>query len=350
MVLTRSMFRAALLLICILLAVQSLTTAQQRPDFSGVFIRTTPTGQTSATPVILEISQSPEILSVTARLNGETLITNYDLGFILQRSGATAQIKGKNLIVRSWTESELPTTRLGVVPYATSIRTTEKWELSSDLQTLTIHRKFDYLIGKNITGADDAEPDTFMRRPSLLNAAIEAGQVTKQCDSKSSLPQPGKNANIRFEEGVAIGSTLVQQVSRCALFSAILSAKKLERISTVQGDLFLLDSKLVTTFPDVVTLEIYPEQVCATGWNNAIAVKAAPAEDLDFQIKWHGNTERDLGTIDAKLLQEPWPELSTPQQFFRLKIPATGVAFNDSLEIRISNREGKQLGCIMGHI
>src|SRR5215475_13635457 len=100
MVLDRFMFRTVLFLTCTLLAAQSLTTAQQRPDFSGVFIRTSPTGQTSATPMILEISQSPQILSMTARLNGETLVTNYDLGFILQSGGATAQIKGKNLVVR----------------------------------------------------------------------------------------------------------------------------------------------------------------------------------------------------------------------------------------------------------
>lgn len=355
-VLTRSMFRTVLFLTCISLTARILT-AQSRPDFSGVFIRTSPTGQTSATPVIFEISQSPQILSVTARLNGETHITNYDLRFILQRGGATAQIKTKDFIVRSIAEwpPKLPVTRLGVVvpivsSYATSRRTTEKWELSPDLQTLTIRRKYDYLDGKNITGSDDAEPDTFTRRPSLTSAIAEAGQVTEQCSSKPSFPQSGKNTNIKYDDGVVIGSTFFQQISRCMSLSAILSAKKFERISTAQGDQFLLDSKPVTTFPDMVTLEISPEQVCTTGLNNTINAPVVHQEDFSFQIKWRGDTERDLGTIEAKLLQEPWPELSTPQQFFRLEIPANGIPFNDSLEIRISNREGKHLGCIMGHI
>ena len=58
----------------------------------------------------------------------------------------------------------------------------------------------------------------------------------------------------------------------------------------------------------------------------------------------------DLETIDGKLLQDPWPELSTSENFFRLEIPAKGIPLDDSLEVHISNREGKQLGCILGHI
>ena len=132
------------------------------------------------------------------------------------------------------------------------------------------------------------DEDTFARRPSLDVAVMEASQVQGQCSMTPPPEQTPKNVKIKYEEGVLIGTTLFQQVSRCMLFSAALSAKKLERVFTSHGYRFLLDSKPVTTFPDVVTLEISPAPACTTGLHNAVDVRAADLEGLTFQFRWHG--------------------------------------------------------------
>jgi hypothetical protein len=152
-----------------------------------------------------------------------------------------------------------------------------------------------------------------------------------------------------------IGSSLFQQISRCISFSATLSAKQfatLKRVATTRGIEFRRDDKPVTLFPEIVTLEISPSSMCSTGWRSeTVPLSAGPdISHFEFKVKWLGPVAKDLGTVKAELLREPWQEQNPSDQFFRLQVSAKDVPFSDSLEVRIFDTGGRQLGCIVGHI
>jgi hypothetical protein len=202
----------------VLLLTTPLLIAQSTPDFSGVFLRTSITDKAPSSkarlfnkvaPVILEVSQSAESLEITSHLNGETFTSHYHLGDVPnQPNMETAEIKGKNLVIKS--QAALETyPGLGVqVPvqvssYPTAILATEKWELSKDLQTLTIRRKVAHIEGKTVLfGLGYEYTETFIRQGSLQGAIERARGSENECDSKPPVTANSKNGKIRYDDGV----------------------------------------------------------------------------------------------------------------------------------------------------
>ena len=67
-------------------------------------------------------------------------------------------------------------------------------------------------------------------------------------------------------------------------------------------------------------------------------------------VRWMGKRERDLGEVQAEFLSEPWRELSPPQRFYRMHIPAEDIPLTDDLEVLIFSKSGEQLACVKGHL
>ncbi len=347
--------------VCVsLLLSASFLSAQEAPDFSGVFLRTSPSSGPSAPPVILEISQTPRALDVTAYLNGESAVSHYDLTTEDQVTGEKLRIKDKNLIIQSQAQLwQLPWVSISPLGYVstsdprTLMRATEKWALSRDSGTLTIARKREFFSDKKRPVSDGHEiKETYQRKPDLASAKAEVERAQGECRVQPQGPEMSTKEKVSYRDGVILGHSEFRQVSRCISFTAVLAADKLERSPTSRGPEFRLDSKPVTSFPETVVVEVSPPADCAPGWRPETrpAVKPPEMANLKFRARWLGRTTRDLGEVDAKLLHEPWPELSRSEPFFRMQIPAKGVPLTDTLEVRILDDTNRQLGCIAGHI
>lgn len=118
-------------------------------DFSGTYRLVAIKSENGSNKIpdsTLTISQREGIIELTSVTKGKALVSRYTLdGKECKNvtSGGVpstdkAQAKGKNIIIKSLVPLNAPP------PAASSFVTTEKWELSKDSNTLTIHSKLEF--------------------------------------------------------------------------------------------------------------------------------------------------------------------------------------------------------------
>jgi hypothetical protein len=327
--------------------------AQIKPDFSGVFLRTETRFRDKAEPAVprvIEVSQTAEVVRVTATQNLETATVDYRLKGDKQGK-AEARLKGQNLLVRSTTEVHLPS--LGPF-WPGSLLTQsleEKWELSPDGKQLKIHRKYGGSSGEDI--------DIYDREPSryaALAAAATAGQ--RACGagrSFRSLRNQRQGAQT-YQQGYELGLASLQRITRCVTYDAALSGdsfRNLVRIKDQQGSHFLRTGQAANAFDGDVILEVEPHPYACPGEAGIWTQTAVPPEsslDLRFMVRWLGSERRDLGEVQSEFRYEPWRESSNPVAFYRMRVPAQGIPLSDDLEVTIFSKTGEQLACIKGHL
>jgi hypothetical protein len=123
--------------------------AQNNIDFSGTYRLVSIKSDNAPKKVpgsTLTIIQREGIIERTTVTDGKPLVSRYTLGGKecknVTSGGAPstdkAQLKGKNIIIRSVVPLNVPP------PAASSVVTTEKWELSKDSTTLAIHSKVEF--------------------------------------------------------------------------------------------------------------------------------------------------------------------------------------------------------------
>ena len=357
------------------LAVASLASAQtQPPNFSGIYLRDPLQG-----PLILQITQSPDALNVTAIENGESVAKKYRLdgtstveSYLGYLTKDVVHFKKETLRLDS-TILVAPTRSVATLgspapydPLPTSV--SESWDLSPDGQLLRIKRKVRF---KNGLG-DVNVTETYRREPSL-DAALKDGHTSSladQCNWVSlssqlagSMAMPSKAARstkqTKFDGAAYLSATELQQLSRSVFFHADLSGdffKNLKRFSRGQDIEFRKDSAPISTYGNAVTLIVMPTELESNpyypeyGMPFGHPARSADLLDLRFMARWLGAVNRDLGEVRGELRTEPWTELREPMRSYRMEIPSAGIPLSDDLEVRIFSADGKEMGCIRNHI
>jgi hypothetical protein len=141
--------------------------AQANPDFSGTYHLVSikadkPSKKLPASE--LTIAHRDGIIERTDVTDGKSLVRRYTLDGNASKNitsgGAAsvdrAELKGKNIIIRSIVALNAPP------PAASSVITTEKWELSKDSTKLTIHTKVEF---PGMAMLDFSSTDVFARQP-----------------------------------------------------------------------------------------------------------------------------------------------------------------------------------------
>jgi hypothetical protein len=336
----------------------SACSGQTMPDFSGVFYRTgvfSGKGKREqkymppvSSPLVLITRQMDGCLYVSAMQNGATSKGNYWLrgseskkkGYKGCPWGDRAKFKHKTLLIDSvapWTSGRPFGATVGPHPK-------QSWELSPDLQTLTIKQLF--MFG-------GYEGQTYIRLPSL-EAAMQRAESESEMNTCNAVPPIlTKLASPQFDKGVLLGVTGFQQFGQFVLFDAGVAGPffhGLVRVEKPGGSEFRKNGQLVQAYSDSLVLEIEPRITAVPDWWGNPPSIPAQLMDLRFHLKWTGPETRDLGDVQSELLTEPWPELRTPRKWYRLEVPAQNVPLTDNLEIRILSSAGKQISCISGHI
>jgi hypothetical protein len=353
----------------LLLCVSSSLLAQNRPDFSGVYLRNrAKTGlQAGAgtlgqrirllqdveralddgSPLILVVTQTADLIETTKIQNGARSTNHYDLNGSKPKkvhsrgseSIGRAKFNRETLLI----EYNAPLQFRGM-----TFRVKEKWKLSLDSRILTIQP------------LPSGETETFTRQPSVDSARARASEASlmNKCVCLR-LPSPA-NARSKDWDEAELGFTAYRQLNTCVLFDAGFWGeffKGFERSDTPNGTQFRKSGQVVSQFPDTVVLEVTTKvDDCAPRslWIIPIVTSASPLPPellgLRFRLRWTGSSTKDLGEVGPELLTEPWPELAQPERFYRMQIPSKGVPLTDNLEIRILTKAGNQIGCISGHI
>jgi hypothetical protein len=360
----------------------SLALAQDVPDFSGTFLRSSvdsqaPAGYAVADPILLEVKQSAESLELTATQNGATANIDYRLDGAAAGnknlwgvpSSSQARLKGQSLEI----ESSMEQGTIRLPPAARGLHVKENWTLSPDGLTLTIRRTYEF---QNTPSFNFTEKETYARQISLaaVAAKTDAASGASRCNSPSPAVQQlgaGPHAiartaeqngkTIPYNDGALLGETVFQQLGRCVEFSADVSSpffNGLERTGKPDHFEFHKNGSSISNYPDSVVLEVEPVIRQCLPWASALGpfgtsrASVLPQEflDLRFHLKWTGSETRDLPNLASELLTEPWTELRPPEKFYRLTVPTKGVLLTDTLEIQILSSSGEQIACITGHI
>ena len=135
--------------VALVVLVCSSVVAQNGVDFSGTYHLLSIKSENAPKKVpdsTLTISQREGILERTTVTDGKPLVSRYTLdGKECKNvtSGGVpstdkAQAKGKNIVIQSVVPLDAPP------PAASTVVTTEKWELSKDSNTLTVHSKLEF--------------------------------------------------------------------------------------------------------------------------------------------------------------------------------------------------------------
>jgi hypothetical protein len=141
--------KSAATVVTILVLFCSGVLAQNGVDFSGTYRLVSIKSENGSKKIpdsTLTISQREGVLERTSIRDGKTLVNHYTLDGKecknVTSGGAPstdkAQAKGKNIIIRSVVPLNAPP------PASSSVVTTEKWELSKDSNTLTVHSKLEF--------------------------------------------------------------------------------------------------------------------------------------------------------------------------------------------------------------
>lgn len=338
-----------LALAVVLLAGCSL--AQAKPDFSGIFLRTETRFRDkaeAAIPRVIEVRQTPDAVLITATQNLETATVDYRFKGDKQNK-AEARLKGRNLLIRSIAEIQLPDPGLFWLSSVVAQPVEEKWEMSPDGKQLEIHRQY---------GQSSEEVDIYDREPSrddAMAAAATAGLKTS-ANGLSFLGYRNQRGTQTYEQGHELGLVQVQRITRCVTYDAVLSGdffKNLVRVKDQQGSHFLKTGQATDAFSGDLVLEVGPRPYACIGEAGTWTVTAAPPEssvDLRFMVRWLGSEKRDLGEVQSKFNYEPWQEWRNPVAFYRMRIPAQDIPLTDDLEVTIFSKTGEQLACIKGHL
>jgi len=300
-------------------------------------------------PLVLVVSQTADEVAVTEIQNGVRSTSHYRFRGANpgKSSGARPHPDGyvrskKDALVLDYTMEE-------VGPFGGTEKgeVHETWNLSPDVKTLTIR-------------STREGTETFTRQASLEDALPRAAEasLTSRCvclrlPGGASPPANNKPAN--NEEGAALGFTVYRQLKRSIFFDAGVSAdffKDLQRTETPNGTIFRKSGQAISTFPEDVSLEISVWAVFSRSNFPMTVTAPLPAElfSLRFRVKWNGSSPRDLGELPSELTTEPFTELRSPGQLYRITVPAEGVPLDDSLEVHILTDAGTQIGCIRGSI
>jgi hypothetical protein len=242
--------------------------------------------------------------------------------------------------------------------FTTPRLTKETWELSPDLQTLTIQPQIE---PRGRLPRDFHRIETYTRQTSL-RAALEKVQTTSGMNKcKSVPPLPGHRVSPNIFHGIDLGYTGFEELGWDVSFEARLVGEffdNLIRTNSSESIEIRRDGKLVPTYSGSLTLEVTPGIRPHPGWEFSTmgAIMGRGNKPLPdwlqtprFRIKWVGPENRDLGEVPSKFSQQPWSDLA-PFKWYLLVIPAQDVPLTDSLEIHILSPTGNQLGCISGHI
>jgi hypothetical protein len=339
--------------------------AQSVPDFSGVFLRDHVEDRGVATviteaenPLVLDIKQDARTLRVTEIQHGVQATDMYDL-----RGKPTINVspdsmrskdrvkfnQGKLVLKSEWTDPRYP---------VAGPTTEQIWQLSPDLETLTIQPKIEPL---RALPRDFRRIAIFTRQPSL-QAALEKAQAASGMNKCNAATPPFTRRPPITDRGAVLGYTAFEELVWEVEFDADLGGdffRDLKRADAPAGAEFRKNGQLIQTYPGSLTLEVspavrrHPRYLFSTmqramGWGDPRLPDWLLT--LRFHIKWVGSEFRDLGEIPSELRQEPWPELRVPQQWYRMEVSAQNVPLTDSLEIHILSAAGTQIGCISGHI
>jgi len=348
------------------LFLSTIVLGQTKPEFSGVFLRTSIDSPDQSPfrvldPLVLEIKESADTLRFTTMQNGAAATTTYKIDGTKstnvnrwgQQSVDRLKFKSQKLVTEG-----LLTGPPGMPMIATGRRVKEEWELSPDHDTLTVRRRFESQRGSML---DVIEKEKYERKASLSAALQEASAAsgTSKCNNLPLLGLDRKTAEYsrKYDEGALVGHTVFQRLDQCVLFIADLSSpyfKGLERINKLGQVEFHKNGNPTSDYPDSVVLEIQPHVHQCSPWLDGYEYEAevVPPEflNLRFQLKWLGSKTQELGEIEAELRTEPWPELRPPERFYRLQVPTKNLRLTDTLEIHILSPSGKQLACITGHL
>lgn len=349
--------------------------AQNRPDFSGVFLRTTVETKKhqvdTPPPIVLEIKQNGTRLEVIAYQYDRTITSTYNLGGKSTDRTPTgfpvehrAKAKANLLVTKSIVE----------FPGKQQFILSEKWHLSQDSQQLTIQQKSKY-SNAVADGFPLQQTEHYARQQSLEMAltALSTAPPFKCLD----LPGPAvrNDGKQTYEDAAKIGAVVYHEGMRSVVFSADISGPFLKGLKSVRHDRdteFTRNGLAVLNYPDSVTLEIEPHSLlCRTTWDSdwdplplgtwtasiplgPMPSKAPPLDpdlrDLRFQIRWVGSVEKELGEVPSELIKEMWWEFGRPTTYYRLNISGQQIPLTDSLEIQILSKDGKPLAHIAGQI
>jgi len=202
--------------------------------------------------------------------------------------------------------------------------------------------------------------ETYTRQTSLPVALEKAEKASGMNKCNAARPQMTVLPPSNLSDGVDLGYTGFEQLAWQVSFLAGLHGEFFHdvRRTNTSGTLkFYTKGKLLTTYTGSLVLEITPSVSPHPRWELStpqVFRGTVPLpkwlQALRFRIKWVGPESRDLGEVPSEPGDQPWPELTMPEKWYRLNIPAQDVPLADSLEIHILSAAGKQLGCISGHI
>jgi len=342
----------------ILLLCPAPALAQPIPDFSGVFLRN-PLGShdpfTELTgfeaPLVLNIKQGADTLQVTVMQNGAQATRVYDLSGKPSINASTEGVRMKSRIRFKGDKLVIKSEEAGRWSPVIGLPAEETWMLSPDRQTLTIRVR------------DSRQLETYARQTSLPEALEKAREASGMNKCNGFPPTLAKLSTPKLNQGVFLGLTGFQQLGWEVLFQAGLGGEFFDDLTRTDapGALeFRRKGKHVPAYSGSLILEVAPRVTRAMSdtrwdpwpWQPLVGNERLPEWllALRFRIKWVDSESRELGEVPSELRQEPWPELSTPEKWYRLEIPAQDVPLTDNLEIHILSAAGNQLGCISGHI
>jgi len=340
--------------VALIVLVSASTFAQTAPDFSGIFVRTELVDGRKhlevAPPRILEVRQVSREITITVTQNRETTEVHVSLNS-KTANPIRAYFNGDVLVLKNSTmrASQTP----GIL---TPVTVEEKWKLFPDSR-LTVQRKF---VFAQRYSPDWTETETYARQSSMAAARAIADPAANKCNQLSNFfaeaESREKVKKQEYSEGVWLGDTELQRLSRCVWYSADLSGKffkDLKRSGPAAHIEFSKSGEPVSVFTDDVVLEIEPiANICSMVgiWSQKKTESTEEVHDLRFMVRWMGKEAKDLGELESAFHYEPWQEAGPSRVFYRIQIPAKDVPLSDELELTIFTKSGEQLGCIKGHL
>lgn len=340
--------------------------AQSIPDFSGVFLRERIEDHGVATitreadnPLILDMKQGGDTLRVTEIQHGVQATDVYDLSGKATMNASPDGMHSKDqvkfyhgrLVLKSeWTDPDNA---------RTNVVTEQTWELSADLQTLTIEPRID---PRTRLPRDFRRIAVFARQVSLRVALEKAQAVSAMNNCKVATHSFGWIPTVDLSRGVALGYTDFEELVREVGFEAHLRGdffSGLRRTDASKDAGFVKNGQVIQTYDGSLTLEVIPfmlphprylfwTMIAFMGWGNPNLPEQLL--NLRFRVKWVGSESRDLGEVPAELRYQPLPEEDHSRKIYQIAVPARDVPLTDSLEIHIFSAAGTQLGCISGDI
>jgi hypothetical protein len=335
----------------VLLVLAGCASAQAKPDFSGIFLRTETAEQrhtTPAVPRILEVKQTVKEIVTTATQNGETAVVHYRLDS--KKSGKVyARLKGDNLVVKGTITRQWLGPALLVPGFSATENLTKTWELSPDGQRLVIRTKADI-------GVPDS--DTYVREPSMEAAQTAGSAARHDCDAPSKIAAFTRKTPVAdYGEGVRLGTASLERLTSSVFYDAVISDdffKHLEQTEEHGRPRFRKNGQTVTAYTGDIVLEVVPHPNFFSDelgvWEPIGPLPPDPVLNLRFMVRWLGAEQAELGEVQSDLRYEPWREQANPIVFYRMRIPARDIPLTDDLEVVILSETGEQLACIEGHL